>query len=80
MMMMKILNRYEKLFGQLINLNKSFLYIHENVLVSTKNRIRKVTGIDIRNFPFIYLSCPIFYGRKKKSHFEEMVKKRRVMA
>ncbi|XP_015078425.1 uncharacterized protein LOC107022284 [Solanum pennellii] len=31
--------------------------------------------IDMGTFPFTYLGCPIFYGRKTKSHFEELVKK-----
>ncbi|KAH0697743.1 hypothetical protein KY289_015225 [Solanum tuberosum] len=37
--------------------------------------IRWLTGIRYGSFPFIYLGCPIFNGRKKKSHFESLVKK-----
>lgn len=58
------INKYEKTYGQLINLNKKFLYLHDNVSFSIKNRIRKITGIDIGSFPFTYLGCPIFYRRK----------------
>lgn len=32
-MMMTVLSNYEKNFGQLINLNKSFLYLHENFML-----------------------------------------------
>lgn len=73
--MMKVLKDYEMVSGQLINLTKSFLYLHEKVPIADCIRIRRVTGIGQGSFPFIYLGCPIFYGRRRKDHFEELLKK-----
>ncbi|KAH0669712.1 hypothetical protein KY289_024205 [Solanum tuberosum] len=36
--------------------------------------MRKLTGIK-GNFPFTYLGCPVFYGRKINSYFEDLVRK-----
>ncbi|WMV13941.1 hypothetical protein MTR67_007326 [Solanum verrucosum] len=79
---MAVLNKYEKISGQLINLTKSYMYFHEKVSIAVRNRIRRTTRIGVGSFPFTYLGCPMFYGRKKICHFEELVKKvsRRVMA
>lgn len=49
--------------------------------IATKNRIKRTTGVGVGSVPFTYLGCLIFYGRKKVSNFEDLVKKisRRVM-
>lgn len=73
--MMKILKEYENVSGQLINLTKSFLYLHENVPIVVGQRLRKLTGIGQGSLPFTYLGCPIFYGRKKNVHFESLIEK-----
>lgn len=80
--MMTVLRRYEKCSGQLINLNKSFLYLHEKVQLVDRNRLKKLTGIAIGSFPFTYLGCPMNYGRMKKSYFDDLVGKikKRVMS
>lgn len=72
---MKVWNQIERTLGQLITLTKSFLYWHKKVLIPAKIRTRKITVIDIRSFPYTYLGCPIIYGRKKKYHFEDLVRK-----
>ncbi|KAH0700980.1 hypothetical protein KY284_015195 [Solanum tuberosum] len=73
--MMKVLREYEYVSGQLINLSKSFVYLHEKVPIPDCSRIRKLTGIGQGSFPFTYLGCPIFYGRRRSDHFEELLKK-----
>lgn len=73
--MMKVLRGYEKLSGQMVNLEKSLFYLHKEVPTFVAAQIRRMTGIRQGNFPFTYLGCPIFYGRKRKSHFEELTKK-----
>ncbi|XP_049390321.1 uncharacterized protein LOC125854782 [Solanum stenotomum] len=73
--MMKVLREYEYVSGQLINLSKSFIYLHEKVPIADCSRIRKLTGIGQGSFPFTYLGCPIFYGRRRSDHFEELLKK-----
>lgn len=74
-MMIEVLRRYENISGQLINLSKSFLYLHEKDFITVGQKLRRWTGIGQGSFPFTYLGCPIFYGRKKKVYFEEMIKK-----
>lgn len=37
--------------------------------------IRRIIGIRQGIFPFTYLGYPIFYGRKNKGHFEDLIKK-----
>lgn len=74
-MMMEVLRRYESISEQLINLSNSFLYLHDKVPTVVGQKLRKWTGIRQRSFPFTYLGCLIFNGRKKKEYFEGMVKK-----
>ncbi|KAM3360270.1 hypothetical protein P3S68_019982 [Capsicum galapagoense] len=73
--MKKILQNYEFVSGQLINLSKSFVYLHEKVPPRDVSRIRRILQVAQGSFPFAYLGCPIFYGRNKKSHFEDLTKK-----
>lgn len=61
--MMEVLRGYEYVSGQLINLTKSYVYLHEKVLIVVCQRI---TCISQGYFPFTNLGCPIFYGRNKK--------------
>lgn len=74
-MMMQVLKDYERVSGQINNLSKSFMYLHEKTSVAVGRRLRRWTGIGQGQFPFTYLGCPIFYGRKKKEHCEGLVKK-----
>ncbi|XP_060210556.1 uncharacterized protein LOC132637493 [Lycium barbarum] len=73
--LMRVLNRYEKVSGQLINLNKNTFYVHEKVKSGLVSRLKKITGIRQGLFPFTYLSCPIFYNRNIISHYDTVVKK-----
>ncbi|XP_059285202.1 uncharacterized protein LOC132038567 [Lycium ferocissimum] len=74
-LMMRVLNRYEKVSGQLVNLNKSAFYVHEKVQSGLVSRLKQITGIRQGLFPFTYLGCPIFYSRNKISHYDTVVKK-----
>uniref|UniRef100_M1BM57 Reverse transcriptase n=1 Tax=Solanum tuberosum TaxID=4113 RepID=M1BM57_SOLTU len=73
--MMGVLRRYENISGQMVNLNKSFFYLHDDTPLIVGMRLRRIAGIKQGSFPFIYLGCPVFYGRKRVSYFEELVKK-----
>ncbi|WMV44062.1 hypothetical protein MTR67_037447 [Solanum verrucosum] len=79
--MMKVLANYEQVSGQMINKNKCFFYLHEKAPIVSGQRLRRWTGIQQGHFPFTYLGCPVFYGRKKISHFEYILAKinKRVM-
>lgn len=74
-MMMSVLREYERVSGQLINLSKNLLYLHDKVPIQVGQKLRKWTGIGQGSFPFTYLGCPIFYGRKIKENFEGLIKK-----
>lgn len=49
--------------------------MHGKTPTAVGQRLRKIIGIGQGSFPFIYLGCPIFYGRKKKTYFEGLIKK-----
>lgn len=44
-MMMKVLRRYERVLGQMVNIDKSIFYLHEKVPIVVCNRIRRITGV-----------------------------------
>ncbi|XP_049362737.1 uncharacterized protein LOC125827465 [Solanum verrucosum] len=80
--MMMVLWRYEEVSGQLINMAKSYFYLHEKTPLICSIRLRKLTGIRQWEFPVTYLGCPVFYGRKKSSYFEDLMRKvaRRILS
>uniref|UniRef100_A0A0V0HIZ2 Putative ovule protein n=1 Tax=Solanum chacoense TaxID=4108 RepID=A0A0V0HIZ2_SOLCH len=73
--MMKVLRDYERTSGQMINKSKSFFYLYDKTLLIVATRMRRLIGIRQGNFPFLYLGCPVFYGRKVASYFEDLVRK-----
>ncbi|WMV31014.1 hypothetical protein MTR67_024399 [Solanum verrucosum] len=79
---MTVIRDYEEISGQMVNKAKSAFYLHDKTPLIVAIRMRKLTGIRQGNFPFIYLGCPIFYGRKINSHFEDLVRKvaRRILS
>jgi len=72
---MVVLREYERILGQMVNKAKSSFYLHEKMQLIVTIRLRRLTGIRQGNFPITYLGCPVFYGRKNKSYFEELVRK-----
>lgn len=66
----KVLRGYEMVSGQMINLDKIFLCLHEKVPTGVSNQIKRITGVKQESFPFICLGCLVFYGRKNRGHFE----------
>ncbi|XP_060202505.1 uncharacterized protein LOC132630945 [Lycium barbarum] len=74
-LMMKRLRNYEKASGQLVNTDKSCYYIHHKVLARVNRRIKRHTKMRNRSFPFTYLGCPVFYGRRKLIYYEDLIKK-----
>ncbi|WMV51732.1 hypothetical protein MTR67_045117 [Solanum verrucosum] len=80
--MMMVLQRYEEVSGQLINMAKSYFYLHEKTPLIFFIRLRKLTGIRQGEFSMTYLGCPVFYGRKKSSYFEDLMRKvaRRILS
>ncbi|XP_049393529.1 uncharacterized protein LOC125857915 [Solanum stenotomum] len=73
--MMRVLRDYEEVSGQLINKAKSCFYLHENTPLVFSMRLRKLTGIRQGDFPFTYLGCSVFHGRKCSIYFEDLIRK-----
>lgn len=74
-LVMQQITRYEKASGQKLNKCKSFFLTDPKARAHKINRMREVTGFMEKNFPFNYLGCSLYVGRKKLSHFDNMVTK-----
>ncbi|KAG5619664.1 hypothetical protein H5410_004882 [Solanum commersonii] len=66
----------------MVNKSKSSFYLHDKTLLIVALRMRRLAGIKQGNFPFTYLGCPVYYGRKLKSYFKELIRKiaRRILS
>lgn len=73
--MMKAISGHEKVSGQKVHKDKSYFYVHDKSPLFITLRLRKLTGLRIGNFPFIYLGCLVFHGRRNSSFFEGMLSK-----
>lgn len=71
----EVLQEYEKVSGQVINAEKSSFYMHQNVAETLVQEVANITGFSIGTFSFNYLGLPIFYTRKKKAYYNELIKK-----
>nr|XP_009768439.1 PREDICTED: uncharacterized protein LOC104219445 [Nicotiana sylvestris] len=69
----KVINRYEKASGQKVNNDKSFFITAPHTCAARINRIRNATGYMDKSFPFTYMGCPIYYGRKTSNLFDDML-------
>nr|XP_009784530.1 PREDICTED: uncharacterized protein LOC104232953 [Nicotiana sylvestris] len=74
-LIMEVLNAYEAASGQLINKAKSAIYVHHSTSDEIVRKIEGITGIQRKDFPFIYLGCPIFYKRRKMEYYEDLISK-----
>ncbi|XP_059310568.1 uncharacterized protein LOC132061909 [Lycium ferocissimum] len=72
---MRQLSRYELISGQRINATKSCFITATHTDRETRKKIKKITGFSHKTFPFTYLGCPIFTGRKNICYFTEMTTK-----
>ncbi|XP_075084929.1 uncharacterized protein LOC142168166 [Nicotiana tabacum] len=75
MKVVKVLKQYEHASGQLINKSKSSYYTHDKVVRNLVHSVGCVTGFKKGNFPFNYLGCPIFYNRRRKAYYNDLIKK-----
>ncbi|XP_060211975.1 uncharacterized protein LOC132639553 [Lycium barbarum] len=73
--MMRRLRNYEKASGQLVNTDKSCYYVHHKVSARVNSRIKIHTKMRHGSFPFTYLGCPVFYGRRRLIYYEDLIKK-----
>lgn len=68
-LVMKQIKTYERASGQKVNADKSFFITPPKTRAGRINRMRKKTGFMDKQFPFAYLGCPIYVGRKKLCYF-----------
>ena len=57
------------MFGQLVNFQKFFVQISNNIQGAMKRRLREDLNIPIYNGINKYLGCPLIRGRVKRSIF-----------
>lgn len=74
-MIMKHISGYEKASRQKVNEDKSFFLTGPKTSTYRINRLRQCTGYMDKSFPFTYLGCPLYSGRKKVEYFDDMVSK-----
>ncbi|XP_060212091.1 uncharacterized protein LOC132639670 [Lycium barbarum] len=68
-LILKTLNTYEGVSGQLINKEKSCFGMADNTNIATINRLKFITGMEHQEFPIKYLGCPLISGRKKNAFY-----------
>lgn len=73
--LMNFMQSYELASGQKVSKGKSSRYVSPNLPVTSL--IMHNTGMLIKAFPFIYLACPISYGRIKNIYFKPSLAKMR---
>nr|XP_016436823.1 PREDICTED: uncharacterized protein LOC107762942 [Nicotiana tabacum] len=71
----KVIDMYGKASGQKVNNDKSFFITAPHTCAARINRIRNATGYMDKSFPFTYLGCPIYFGRKTSNLFDGMLSK-----
>ncbi|XP_070050087.1 uncharacterized protein [Nicotiana tomentosiformis] len=74
-LIMNQITNYERASGQRVNKQKGFFLTDPKAGVYRINRIRACTDFMDKTFPFTYLGCPIYMGRKNICYFDDMVTK-----
>ncbi|KAA3459952.1 reverse transcriptase [Gossypium australe] len=64
-----VVNKYEKVSGQLVNFDKSLIYFNNNVDPETRIHVGGILGVRISNNLKKYLGLPTMVGRRKKHAF-----------
>ncbi|XP_075088393.1 uncharacterized protein LOC142170391 [Nicotiana tabacum] len=73
-LIMKVLTAYETASEQLINKEKSAIYMHHQANEEVWRKVERVTVIGRQDFPFTsLLGCPIFYARRKMDYYKGMI-------
>ncbi|XP_055800500.1 uncharacterized protein LOC129869976 [Solanum dulcamara] len=69
------LKRYEDTSGQKLNKEKSAINMHHFVAGGEAVIGEVARGILRKEFPFTYLGCPMFYKRKKKIYYQQILQR-----
>uniref|UniRef100_A0A0V0H0B7 Putative ovule protein n=1 Tax=Solanum chacoense TaxID=4108 RepID=A0A0V0H0B7_SOLCH len=68
-LILKTLESYENVSGQLINKNKSSYSLAPKAPQRTIRRIGRILDMEFENLPLKYLGFPIYFGRKTQDIF-----------
>ncbi|XP_059285830.1 uncharacterized protein LOC132039350 [Lycium ferocissimum] len=74
-MIMKQIHWYNKSSGKKMNKDKCFFLTASGTTPSRINNIKEATSFLDKQFPFEYLGCPVYIGRKRVEYFEKMLSK-----
>ncbi|XP_019167180.1 PREDICTED: uncharacterized protein LOC109162927 [Ipomoea nil] len=69
------LKDYEEISGQLVSFQNSAFYMDPRTPVRVIDEVRRGTGCAHNDFPFTYLGCPVYIGRKKRIYFASVIDK-----
>nr|XP_009785869.1 PREDICTED: uncharacterized protein LOC104234070 [Nicotiana sylvestris] len=72
-LVMNVLEEYEAASGQKINKEKSSFYMHEGAQANYVNIVHLITEFQRHSFLFTYLGCPIFYSRRRKDFYKNII-------
>ncbi|XP_070046700.1 uncharacterized protein [Nicotiana tomentosiformis] len=72
---MRILDNYEDISGQQINRHKSHFITSPCAFPATIRRVQDVTDFTNKESPLTYLGFPLYTGRKRIVHFNDLVDK-----
>ena len=68
-LVMRVLDGYEAVSGQLINKKKNCFLVHAKLGRPRRLKIQQVMGFTFTPFPIKYLGYPLYYGGQKKEYF-----------
>ncbi|XP_060211737.1 uncharacterized protein LOC132639298 [Lycium barbarum] len=72
-LIIEALNKYENNSGQLINKAKCCFLMADDTPIKRRKIVAKLLKFQEKEFPIIYLGCPLFAGRKRVHFFTDMV-------
>ncbi|XP_070034166.1 uncharacterized protein [Nicotiana tomentosiformis] len=70
-----VLAQYEHSSRQLINKANSSYYMYANVVGAPVNTVGNITRFSKGEFTFTYHGCPIFYTRRRKEYYTNLIQK-----
>ena len=70
--LMQVFTAYSEVSDQLVNFEKSKLFTGA-MIPSISRNLARLSGFSLGAIPFNYLGCPIFQGRPRRAHFQEIV-------
>nr|XP_027103097.1 uncharacterized protein LOC113724387 [Coffea arabica] len=67
-----MLDRYQRASGHLVNLKKCGYLMHPFTSPARRRVVERFTGFSRQHFPIRYLGFPLYFGKSKATHYEEV--------